>query len=173
MGAILSFAPGEVPRHHLRLFDWCAVLAVAFGLLMQWVVWPHPQTIAWLPGLAQRTLMNVDKAGLHPFRLISILALTWLATRLIPADARWLRSWAANPFVLAGQHSLPVFCAGIFLAFLGRLATEANTGWAMQVAVNVAGAALLWLVGAVAAWYANKGRAKGRLRTEPKSELPP
>ena len=117
----------------------------------------------------------MDKAGLHPFRLISILTLTWLATRLIPKDARWLTSWAANPFVLAGQHSLPVFCAGIFLAFLGRLASEANTGWGMQVAVNVSGATLLWAVGAVAAWYANKGRAKGRARVaaEPKSELPP
>ncbi len=164
MGAILSFAPDEVPRRYLRLFDWSAAVVVAFGLVMQWVVWPHPHTIAWLPRVVQQNLMAVDKSGLHPFRLISILALTWLATRLIRSDARWLQSWAAGPFILAGQHSLPVFCAGIFLAFLGRLATEARSGWAMQVGVNVAGAVLLWGVGAVAAWYANKGRAKGRAR---------
>ena len=175
MGAILSFAPGEVPRRFVPLFDWCAVLFTVFGVLMQWLVWPQVVSVAWLPAPIQHVLFNVDKAGLHPFRLLSILSLTWLVTRLIPKGARWLTSWAANPFVLAGQHSLPVFCAGIFLAFLGRLASEANTGWAMQVAVNVSGAALLWAVGAVAAWYANKGRAKGRARVvpAPASELPP
>ncbi len=175
MGAILSFAPGEVPRRHIRLFDWAALLFTVFGLAMQWLIWPKIVSVAWLPEAVQHVLFDVDKAGLHPFRLISILSLTWLVTRLIPKDARWLTSWAANPFVLAGQHSLPVFCAGIFLAFLGRLASEANTGWAMQVAVNMSGAALLWGVGAVAAWYANKGRAKGRARAapEPASEAPP
>ncbi len=177
-GAILAFAPGEgVPRRAIWLFDWAAVLITVFGLVMQWVVWPHPDSIAWLPAVLRHALFDVDKSGLHPFRLLSILSLTWLVTRLIPAGARWLTSWAANPFVLAGQHSLPVFCAGIFLAFLGRLATEAHSGWPMQVAVNVSGASLLWAVGAIAAWYANKGRAKGRARLvappEPRSELPP
>jgi len=60
--------------------------------------------------------------------------------------------------VLAGQHSLPVFCAGIFLAFLGRLATEANDGVMVQIGVNLAGAVSLTCVAAVAAWYGNKGR---------------
>ena len=175
MGAILSFAPDDVPRGQAKLFDRAAVVIVLFGLAMQWLIWPHPGSLDWLPPAIQRPFLDVDKGGLHPFRLLSILALTWLTTRLIRSDAKWLQSWAAAPFILAGQHSLPVFCAGIFLAFLGRLATEADAGWGMQVAVNVAGAVLLWLVGAVAAWYANKGRAKGRARqvVMANSELPP
>jgi hypothetical protein len=52
-----------------------------------------------------------------------------------------------------------VFCAGIFLAFLGRLATEANAGVLAQIGVNIAGATSMWAVGAVAAWYAGKGRS--------------
>ncbi len=159
MGAILSFAPGEPPRRHRRLADVVSVVVVIFGLLMQWVVWPHPQTIALLPGAVVRSLMTVDKSGLHPFRLISILALTWLCTRLIPRDARWLQSWAGAPFVVAGQHSLPVFCAGIFLAFLGRLVTEARHGLLIQLGVNLGGALAMWAVGAIAAWYSSKGRA--------------
>jgi hypothetical protein len=158
MGAILSFAPGEAPRRHARLIDAAAVLVVIFGLFMQWVVWVHPEVIGRLPGSVVRALMSVDKAGLHPFRLISILALTWLAARLIRKDARWLRGWIASPFIIAGQHSLPVFCASIFLSFLGRLATEANDGVLSQIGVNVTGAVTLWAVGAVAAWYSNKGR---------------
>jgi hypothetical protein len=158
MGAILSFAPGERPRRALPL-DVVSVLVVLFGLVMQWVVWVHPDLLAHWPRGAVRVLMDVDKEGLHPFRLVSILALTWLTARLVPAHARWLRSRIASPFVLAGQHSLPVFCAGIFLAFLGRLATEQNDGLMMQTFVNVAGAVSLVAVAAVAAWYGNKGRA--------------
>jgi hypothetical protein len=106
--------------------------------------------------------MSVDKGGLHPFRLLSILALTWLCVRLIRADAGWLRGWIASPFIIAGQHSLPVFCASIFLSFLGRLATEANDGVLSQIGVNLAGGVAMWAIGAVAAWYSNKGRAQPR-----------
>ncbi len=161
MGAILSFAPGEPPKRTL-LLDIAAFVVVLFGLLMQWVVWAHPVVLAHWPAGLVRVLMDVDKEGLHPFRLLSILALTWLTARLVPAGARWLRSRIAAPFVLAGQHSLPVFCAGIFLAFLGRLATEQDSGFFMQVGVNVSGAVSLVMVAAVAAWYSNKGRGGSR-----------
>lgn len=157
MGAILSYAPGDMP-HRRRFFDAMSAVVVVFGLVMQWVVWAHPVVVARLPPGVVRQLMSVDKEGLHPFRLISILALTWAVARLVPASAAWLRGRLAAPFVLAGQHSLPVFCAGIFLAFLGRLATEQDDGIVTQVWVNVAGAVALWSVGAVAAWYSMKGR---------------
>jgi hypothetical protein len=161
MGAIMSFAPGTpTPKRHKHLLDAISLLIVAFGLVMQWVVWQHPGMIDWLPGRITRALMSVDKAGLHPFRLVSILALTWLTTRVISQDARWLRSRIAGLFIVAGQHSLPVFCAGIFLSFLGRIATEADDGFFAQVGVNLAGAVSLWAVGAVAAWYSIKGRSR-------------
>ncbi len=160
MGAILAYAPGDLPKRHKPWIDAVSVVILVFGLVMQFVVWQHPETVGRLPPPVIRTLMSVDKGGLHPFRLISILALTWLCTRLVNRDAAWLRSWIAAPFIIAGQHSLPVFCAGIFLAFLGRLATEANDGFWAQAGVNLGGATALWAVGAVAAWYANKGRAR-------------
>ncbi len=160
MGAILAYAPGEPPRRHLRTFDAISVLILLFGLVLLWVVWQHPDSVSWLPEPLVRVLMSVDKGGLHPFRLLSILALTWLCTRLVPKDAGWVGSIFAAPFVMAGQHSLPVFCAGIFLAFLGRLATEVNDGVWVQTGVNVMGAAALWTVAAIAAWYTNKGKSR-------------
>jgi hypothetical protein len=60
--------------------------------------------------------------------------------------------------VICGQHSLAVFCAGIFLSFLGRLAMEEQPNWTIQAAVNLVGAAALVGVGALAAWYRNKGK---------------
>lgn len=158
MGAIFSFTTWQPPRVKWPL-DMLAVAVVLFGLVMQWVIWQHPEVAAGWPAGLVRVLMEVDKEGLHPFRLLSILALAWLAVRLIPPSARWLRSPVAAPFVIAGQHSLPVFCVGIFLSFLGRLATEADDGAWMQVGVNAAGALTLFATGAIAAWYGNKGRA--------------
>jgi hypothetical protein len=61
-----------------------------------------------------------------------------------------------------GQHSLPVFCFGIFLAFLGRLAMDEDDGWQMQIAVNLAGIVAMAAVGLLAAWYREKGRAAPR-----------
>jgi hypothetical protein len=160
MGAILAYAPGEAPQRHKRWIDAVSVLIMLFGVVMQWGVWQHPDSVAFLPQPLIRVLMSVDKGGLHPFRLISILALTWLCVRLVPRDAAWVRSIVAAPFVMAGQHSLPVFCAGIFLAFLGRLATEVDDGFWVQTGVNVMGALALWTIAAIAAWYANKGKSR-------------
>ncbi len=161
IGAIIAYAPGQAPRPH-PLIDVVAGFVVFFGLVMQFVVLDHPEITAQLPVHVSRVLLSVDKSGLHPFRLLSILALTWSVSRLVPATARWLRSRWAGPFVLCGQHSLPVFCSSIALSFLGRLIMEEEDGWWLQVAVNIIGAAALIGVGALAAWYREKGRPAPR-----------
>jgi hypothetical protein len=109
-------------------------------------------------------LSGVDKTSLHPFRLLSILALAYLLGHWVPRDAAWLRSPVAAPFVLMGQHGLPVFCAGIFLSFVGRVALERSEGWPMQAAVNFAGFAAMVAIAAVGAWYRKRSGEGGRKR---------
>jgi hypothetical protein len=134
-----------------------AVLTLLAGL---WIIafWTHPHWARWFPAPVVAGLYNVDKGGLHPLRLTSFLALAWLARRLVSPDAAWLQSRWARPLVIAGQHSLPVFCFGIFAAFVGRVAMEHDGGLPMQVAVNVIGAASMAGVGALASWYKRKER---------------
>ena len=99
---------------------------------------PHPHLLDWVSGSgASDYLVIEDKTGLYPFRLISILALTWLCVRLIRFDQPWLRSRWAAPFVLVGQNSLPVFCSGIVLGFLARLGLEYDDRASMQVGINL------------------------------------
>jgi hypothetical protein len=157
IGAILSYAP---PRLHVppRVLDGVALGILAAGLVLLWAVWPYPEIEARILATAARTLISVDKEGLHPMRLLSILALAWLVARLVAKDAAWLRSNAARPFIICGQHSLPVFCVGIFLSFLARLAMEEVDGWAVMAGVNLLGSAAMVGVGALAAWYKQKGR---------------
>lgn len=165
MGALMAqSARTGVPRLQPTLTRAAPLLTVGscgmlvFGAVVIWCVWGNEDVLPRLPPGLQHLLLGIDKTGLHPARLGSILALVWLVTRLLPASAPWLRGRLAAPLVLIGQHSLPVFCFGIFLAFLGRLAMEADDGVAAQLAVNIVGALALVGVGALAAWYRAKGR---------------
>ena len=158
IGATLSQHPPRLPVHK-RVVDIAALAVVAFGLLLVWLVWPSDDVSARVPRVLARLVLLVDKEGLHPMRLLSILALTWLVSRAIPFGAKWLRSRVAAPVILCGQHSLPVFCVGIFLSFLGRLVMEEQGGgWGIQTVVNLVGPAALVGVGALSAWYRDKGR---------------
>lgn len=159
IGAVLAHAPPDLSRHR-RAFDIAAGAMLAFGLILKYVIWPHPALVTWLPISYAHALLWMDKTNLDPPRIASILALVWVTVRLVPAEARWLLSRPARLLVLAGQHSLPVFCWGIFLGFFARLGLEVDDGTGMQIAVNLGGALALLAVAATAAWYAGAGRAR-------------
>ncbi|WP_270936298.1 OpgC family protein [Falsiroseomonas oryzae] len=160
-----------------RRFGWnrwlagLAFLALVGVAVMLNMVWHGPARGWEPPEWLAAWLIGVDKTGLHPARLLSVLVMTWLIAHLLPADARFLTGRWAAPFVLMGQQSLPVFCAGIFLSFLGRLAIETSAGPWMQAAVNIAGLLALVLVGVVSAWYSGEGRPK-RPGPQPVPSLP-
>lgn len=159
IGALLACAPMRPPKWS-RVLDFAAVLLVLLGVVVVLVIEPHPRRLEWVTRSILRPLVIEDKTGLYPFRLISILAFTWLCVRLIPFDAAWLRSRWASPLVLIGQNSLPVFCSGIVLGFAARLGLEYDDRAFMQVVINVLGAVGMVAVGALAAWYRTKGRPK-------------
>ena len=156
-GALLAYRPFRLPGSRV-IYDVLSAVVLAGGVVLLWLVWPYEDMELRMPLWATRILISVDKQNLHPMRLMSIFALVWLVIRTVPASARWLRSRASSAFVLCGQHSLAVFCSGIFLSFLGRLAMEERPDWGAQAVVNLLGATALVGVGALAAWYRNKGR---------------
>jgi hypothetical protein len=170
IGAVLSYAPPDPSRWPRRLLDWLSGIVLVTGIIVIWVVDTHPRIRMALPAPVIRFVTDEDKTTLHPFRLLSILALTWIVVRVVPMSAGWLRSRAAGPLVLAGQNSLPVFCAGIFFGFIARLGLEFNDGVPMQVGVNVFGAVAMVTVGALAAWY--RGKSRGIPTRAPRGALP-
>jgi hypothetical protein len=161
IGAVLAYAPPRMPKLRGPI-DLFAALVLIAGIIVIWVIDTHPRILNSMPAPVIRFIITEDKTGLHPFRLLSILSLTWLTVRIIPQTAAWLRSRGAAPLVLLGQNSLPVFCSGIFFGFLARLGLEAQDGLAMQVAMNLFGALAMLAVAALAAWYRSKGRAPVR-----------
>jgi hypothetical protein len=157
IGAVLAYAPIRMPAPQ-RLFDAVAVLILLVGLVMIFIIWEHPRVAEMLPEPVAHAVLSIDKTNLDPFRLTSILSLLWLTVRLVQREANWLRGRFAAPFVLIGQHSLPVFCFGIVAGFAGRLTFEAHDGALIQVLVNMVGACSLVAVGALAAWYGQRAR---------------
>nr|WP_246522129.1 OpgC domain-containing protein [Neoroseomonas terrae] len=161
--------PLSVPwRRWAGALCWLMLAAGAVMTVLLYFAWEF--TEARLPAFAP-FLAAIDKASLHPARLLTILALTYLIAHLVPKDAAWLRSRAAQPFNLMGQQALPVFCAGIALSFLGRVALEESDGWAMQSAVNLVGAAALIGLALLTAWYGSEKR--GGRQTPPSGLQPP
>jgi hypothetical protein len=147
-----------------------SVLVLLLGAAALLVAFHAPEWLALAPERLAVLLTTIDKSALHPFRLLSILALAYLVGHAVPRNAAWLRGTAAAPLVLMGQHGLPVFCVGIFLSFLGRLALEQSDRWPMQLAVNLLGLAALVAIGAVAAWY--RRRDRGEAGAHPAVALP-
>ncbi|HWL82102.1 MAG TPA: OpgC domain-containing protein [Roseomonas sp.] len=150
-----------------------AMLVVVLGATVMLAFWAVPDVAPGLPGRIARLLSSVDKTGLHPLRLLSILSLAWLVASFIPFDAAWLRGRLVAPLVLMGQQGLPVFCAGILLSFLGRVILEQNDGALAQAATNLFGFAVLVLVAMITAWFDRAARSRRRSAAEVPASAPP
>src|SRR5258708_33508879 len=97
----------------------------------------------------------IDKTGADMLRFPHFLVLALVVARFFPRKADILSSKWLRTMVLCGQHSLPLFCFGVFLSFGAHwiLVQHAQHGaralW-MQLLVSVGGIlimiALAWLL---------------------------
>lgn len=85
-----------------------------------------------------------DKTNLAPYRVAHLIAFAIVVTRMIPRDSRALRSPMLHPIVVSGQHSLAVFCLGIFLSLLGYFALGTRSdSIILQILVSAVGVGLM------------------------------
>jgi hypothetical protein len=120
-----------------------AVLYLAFSLVVAlswWVTTLHDL----VPRALAKVIYQVDKSNLAPLRLLHFLALVVLAAWLVPRD------WQAMPMplmraaILCGENSLAIYCLGVLLALASRIVlVDISSGFAMQVALSLAGILLM------------------------------
>ncbi len=80
----------------------------------------------------------IDKINLDVLRFAHFLALATVTVYFIPRDWAPLKSRWLRPAILCGQHSLEIFCLGVFLAFAAHFVkVEVSPDILMQVAVSV------------------------------------
>ncbi len=99
-------------------------------------------------------IFPLDKTGLDPLRLAHFLILTAIVVRFVPADAQFLRSDWAKPLILCGEHSLEVFCLGVFLSFTAHiLMIEVSSRILFQVFVSFGGIFAMIALAGIMTWY--------------------
>jgi hypothetical protein len=81
----------------------------------------------------------------------------------VPYDWPGLKIYLFRPAILCGQHSLEIFCAGVFLAFAAHFVlVEVSDGVLMQVVVSAFGIAAMIATAALISWYKRiEGRGPG------------
>jgi hypothetical protein len=152
-----------------------ATTAVAMSFLMLsfavTLTWTFPRLVyscPWqqdglcIPHWLSDWMYPIDKTNLDVLRFAHFLALAAITVRFIPSDWSGLKSPILRPAILCGQHSLEIFCLGVFLAFAGHFVmVEFYPGVAMQVLVSVVGVAVMIGTAALISWYKVVERGSG------------
>ncbi|WP_448034977.1 OpgC domain-containing protein [Bradyrhizobium liaoningense] len=146
-----------------RVTMWMAIayLAASFYVTLTWYV---PQLSQFMPKLIEQWMYPINKTDLDVLRFTHFLALAALTVRFLPRDWPGLKSPWLRPLILCGQHSLEIFCLGVFLAFAGHfILAEVSGGAAMHALISLSGVLIMWGVAWVISWYkrvADKSGAK-------------
>lgn len=140
------------------------VLAIAYLVFAFLIVrsWHYPTLSEFKPGWLHDFLYPIDKTNLDPLRLIHFACYAVLAAWLVPKTWSALRSPWLKPAILCGQHSLEVFCLGVFLSSAAHFViTETSGGWPMQIVISLAGVAIMVTVAAWLDFFKNFSRKYG------------
>jgi hypothetical protein len=168
----LGGAERIAPFARSRPVFWLAVayLVFAFAITLTWYV---PHTANYVPHWLTDWMYPIDKTNLDVLRFAHFVALATVTLRYVPRNWPLLASPLMRPAILCGQHSLEIFCLGVFLAFAGHFAmVELSDGIGMQVLVSAAGIAAMVAVAALITWYKNvEARRHGPRQTPPNADL--
>jgi hypothetical protein len=139
VGVLAKIEPLIRSRAALALaFAW---IAFAFVIVM---TWHAPWLEAMIPKWMIKAIYPIDKTDLDLLRLTHFLAVATVVTRYFPRKDVLLASKWLRPLILCGQHSLPIFCNGVFLSFGAHwILTQYKYGVWEQFAVSFAGMAIM------------------------------
>ena len=134
-----------------------AYLIFAFLITLTWVL---PGTSQFVPSWLEEVIYPIDKVNLDVLRFAHFLALAVVTVHFVPSDWPFLNSVWLRPAIICGQHSLEIFCLGIFLSFAAHFAmTEISGGFWMQVLASALGIVIMIAAAGLLTWYK---RAEGR-----------
>jgi hypothetical protein len=128
-----------------------AYLLFSFLVTLTWYV---PQFGHFMPRRLEQWMYPIDKTDLDVLRFAHFLALAALTVYYLPKDWPYLKSPWLKPLILCGQHSLEIFCLGVFLAFAGHfILAEVGGGAALHALISLSGIVIMSAVAWVISWY--------------------
>jgi hypothetical protein len=168
----LGGADRLAPVLHSRVTLWISLIYLVFALLVA-LSWTVPGMDRYMPLFLEEIIYPIDKTNLDVLRFAHFLALAALTVRFVPQTWPALRSKAFYPAILCGQHSLEIFCLGVFLAFAGHFAMVEISGaiW-MQILISALGIVIMIATAALITWYKRiEGRGPGAQKKTPDADL--
>jgi hypothetical protein len=148
----------EVLRSRIVLAVAIAYLIFAFAITLTW----HFESLErFVPAWLSDWMYPIDKTNLDVLRFAHFLALAAVAIYFLPSDWPGLKSPILRPAIVCGQHSLEIFCLGVFLAFAGQfIIAESSGGPLLQAAISLLGILLMIATAELISWYkAIEGRS--------------
>ena len=136
-----------------RITMWICIvyLLAAFFVTLTWHI---PQLSRFMPKLVEQWMYPITKTDLDVLRFAHFLALAAITVRFLHKDWPGLKSPWLRPLILCGQHSLEIFCLGVFLAFAGHFVlAEISGGAGLHFLISVVGILIMSGMAWVISWY--------------------
>lgn len=128
-----------------------AYLVFAFAIAMTWY---FPRLGPYVPKIVGDIIYPIDKANLDVLRIVHFLSLAVITVWLVPRGWPGLRARIVWPAIVCGQHSLEIFCLGVFLSFAGHFVfMEVSNRVITHVIVSAAGIAIMVGAATLLSWY--------------------
>ena len=149
-----------------------AIAYLVFALVIA-LSWNLPEQTPFVPHWLEDLIYPIDKTNLGVLRFAHFLALAVLTVRFVPRTWPLLNSWMLRPAIVCGQHSLEIFCLGVFLAFAGHFALiEISGAFWMQCTISLLGIVAMIATAALITWYKElEGRSPGSRSKPPNADL--
>jgi hypothetical protein len=135
-----------------RITLWISI-AYLFAAFFVTLTWSFPQ-LNYLPARLEQWMYPIDKTDLDVLRFAHFLALAAITVRFVPGNWPGLKSPWLRPLVLCGQHSLEIFCFGVFLAFAGYFVLiQSSGGVGLHLLVGILGILIMTAASWLNSWY--------------------
>jgi hypothetical protein len=149
-----------------------AIAYLVFAFLIT-LTWYHEPLARYVPLWLSDRLYPIDKTNLDVLRFAHFLALAVVTVRFIPRDWPALKWPILQPAIQCGQHSLEIFCLGVFLAFAGQfIISEWSGGPFVQTVISLLGIAIMIATASLLTWYKRmEGRSSPARVKTPDADL--
>ena len=135
-----------------------AMLYLAFSLAVA-LSWQFKALEGFMPDALSKLIYPIDKSNLSPLRLLHFLALAIVVVRLTSRQWRGLMKLWMRAMIRCGENSLAMYCFGVLLSFMGHVVLVEFSGTiAMQIAVSIAGIALMIAAATLMTWTSQLDR---------------
>jgi hypothetical protein len=140
-----------------------AILYLAFSLAVT-LSWQIKALDGLMPDAVSKLIYPIYKGHLAPLRLLHFLALAILVSRLTPPDWHGLMKYLMLAMIRCGENSLAIFCLGVLLSFMGFvILSQFSSTIAMQIAISIAGIALMIAAATLMTWTSKQDRPGPKL----------